>query len=261
MQDSAFAAALRLCGEKPITLPSGLLLLNRKVAGVPVLMLPRAAPPADLPAQLAQAGISRRLLLLSPERPCDMPRALQISPARNQLFVNLIEDDATRRAALHQKWRNQLKRAEDSPLRILHRPMTLDHPLLEMEKEQARTRRYQNWPTPLTIAFTQAAPEKTHLFTAILRGHTVAHMLFLTHGSSATYHIGHTTQNGRSAHAHNLILWHAMQRLHKMGITELNLGPETTPEIDRFKRRVGAKVEPSGGTWLRWTPLASRKAG
>lgn len=258
MQDRAFGAALRLCGVTPITLPSGLLLLNRKFTGLPVLMLPRAAPPIDLSAQLAQAGLSRRLLLLSPERPSRMPRALQISPGRNQLLVDVSGDEATRRAALHQKWRNQLQRAEDSPLRVLHRPMTPDHPLQELEKQHAQERRYQNWPTELTAAFAQVAPEQSHVFTALLRGHPVAHMLFLTHGSAATYHIGHTTLEGRSVHAHNLLLWHAMQRLNKMGIEELNLGPETTPEIDRFKRRVGARIAPTGGTWLRWTPLGTR---
>jgi hypothetical protein len=166
-----------------------------------------------------------------------------------------------RRAALHHKWRNQLLRAENGPLRVLNRPMTPDHPLLEMENKQAQKRRYQNWPIALTAAFSQAAPEQSHIFTALLRGHPVAHMLFFTHGSAATYHIGHTTQDGRHVHAHNLLLWHAMQQLHIMGIKELNLGPETTPEIDRFKRRVGARMEPTGGTWLRWTPLGWRKRG
>mgnify|MGYP003637816286 CR=1 FL=1 len=52
MQSPAFTAALRLCGENPIVLLSGLVLLHRRVLGVPVLMLPRAAPPADLDRHL-----------------------------------------------------------------------------------------------------------------------------------------------------------------------------------------------------------------
>ncbi|MDG1170769.1 MAG: GNAT family N-acetyltransferase, partial [Sulfitobacter sp.] len=52
MQDPAFARALRFCGQRPIVLPSGLMLLQQRLAGVPVLMLPRAAPPPDLRAQL-----------------------------------------------------------------------------------------------------------------------------------------------------------------------------------------------------------------
>ena len=60
MQDRAFAAALALCGGQPVILPSGLMLLGRRLAGVPVLMLPRAAPPPDLSLQLRQTGLQRR---------------------------------------------------------------------------------------------------------------------------------------------------------------------------------------------------------
>ncbi len=254
MQDRSFAAALRLCGEDPITLPSGHMLLNRRIAGVPVLMLPRAAPPPDLLAQLSAAGLNRRPLILSPEFACLMPRAVNVAAPRALLTVDLTACRETRRAALHQNWRHQLGQAEGRALRILHRPLTPNHPLLIVEAEQSRVRRYQNWPTALTSAFASIAPDQTHIFTALLRGHPVAHMLMLTHGTRATYHIGHTTDQGRAVHAHNLILWEAMNALAARGITTLDLGVETTPQIDRFKRRAGAEPAPTGGTWLRWTP-------
>ncbi|UWR27834.1 GNAT family N-acetyltransferase [Sulfitobacter sp. S223] len=259
MQDRAFADALRLCGKVPVVLPSGLMLLSRRLMGMPVLMLPRAAPPRDLGTQLAQAGLHRHPVILSPETQCKMPRALPLSPVRSLLEVNLSQPSPVRRAALHQKWRHQLGQAEAGALRILHRPLAPDHHLLEIEAKQARARRYQNWPSPLTAAFAQAAPEQTHLFTALLRGHPVAHMLFLTHGIRATYHIGHNSDAGRAAQAHNLLLWQAMQTLSRCGITRLDLGPETTPQIDRFKHRAGARPRSTGGTWLRWTPLARRR--
>lgn len=260
MQDRAFAAALRLCGEDPITLPSGHMLLNRRIAGIPVLMLPRAAPPPDLVAQLARLNLQRRPLILSPEYPCPMPRAANVAAPRALLTVDLTAPRETRRAQLHQNWRHQLGQAEQSALRILHRPFAPDHPLLALDAKQSRDRRYRNWPTALTAAFASAAPDQTHLFTALLRGHPVAHMLMLSHGGRATYHIGHTTDQGRALHAHNLIVWEAMNTLATRGITSLELGPETTLEIDRFKRRAGAKLLPTGGTWLRWTPLARRAA-
>ena len=258
MQDRAFAAALMLCGGAPVLLPSGLMLLTRRLAGVPVVMLPRAAPPPDLPAQLAQAGLHRRPLILSPEAPCTMPHALRVAAARSLWHVDLTPAEAHRRAALHQNWRHQLRQAENGPLRVLHGPLTPGHPLLKLETAQALARRYQNWPPALTAAFARAAPDQTHLFTALLRGHAVAHMLFLTHGSRATYHIGHTGGEGRNLHAHNLLLWEAMNALARRGMTSLDLGLGTTPEIDRFKRRAGATARATGGTWLRWTPLASQ---
>jgi hypothetical protein len=254
MQDPAFAAALRLCGEEPITLPSGLILLNRKLVGIPVLMLPRAVPPPDLCTQLADAGLERRPLILSPEHPGTLPRALQISPRKALLRIDLSHDDQTRRAGLHQKWRNQLRRAEDSLLHVRQSRMRPTHPLLEHEAAQSRARRYQGWPSALTAAFAQTVPEQTYIFTAHLRGHPVAHMLFLTHGNRATYHIGHTTTDGRRTYAHNLLLWQATKALHRAGIVELDLGPKTTAQIDRFKMRAGAQPVMTGGTWVRWAP-------
>ncbi len=256
MQDRAFAAALRTCGEQPVTLPSGLTLLKRRVLGMPILMLPRTAPPTDLRSQLAQAGQQRLPLILSPEQPCKMPLAIRLSPPRTLLQVDLSAPKQQRRATLHQNWRHQLGQAENGPLRVLYRPLTHDHILLALERAQALSRRYQSWPVTLTAAFAKVAPDQTHLFTALLRGHPVAHMLFLSHGNRATYHIGHSTNAGRKSHAHNLLLWDAMNQLAKHGITSLDLGPTTTPNIDRFKRRAGANDQLTGGTWLRWSPLA-----
>lgn len=256
MQDPAFGAALRLCGELPVILPSGLLLLSRRVLGVPILMLPRAAPPDDLTAQLAQAGLHRRPLILSPERAAPVTGALRIAAPRVLWRVDLTQNEQTRRKMLHQNWRHQLGQAQAGPLRVLHRPFSPDHPLLELDAAQAKARRYQGWPMSLTAAFAQLAPDRTHLFTALLRGHPVAHMLFLTHGGCATYHIGHSTQEGRAHHAHNLLLWEAMKVLATRGTTSLDLGSGTTPQIDRFKRRAGAQAVPTGGTWLRWRPWA-----
>lgn len=256
MQDPGFAAALRLCGQNPLTLPSGLVLLRRRIAGVPLLMLPRAAPPPDLDRQLRQEGLHRTPLILSPERACTMPRYLRLAQPRSLFELDLRPTSNKLRAQLHQKWRNQLTQAENSPLRVLHRPFEAEHPLLLLEAAQARKRRYLRWPAGLTAAFAKVAPQQTHLFTARLRGHPVAYMLFLTHGSRATYHIGHTTDAGRARHAHNLLMWEAMRQLADRGITHLDLGPSTTPQIDRFKRRTGAVAAPTGGTWLRWTPFA-----
>lgn len=260
MQDPAFAAALRLCGEEPVTLRSGLVLLSRRIGGIPVLMLPRAVPPPDLIAQLRQSGLHRRPLILSPETPIIVPRALRIAAPQQIWQLDLRLPPPLLRARLHQKWRHQLVQAERGPLRVLERPLAPDHPLLALETAQARSRRYRNWPAPLTAAFAQAAPAQTHLFTALLRGHAVAHMLFLTHGSRATYHIGHATDAARAVQAHNLLFWQALMRFSRNGITCLDLG-RSTPDaagLDRFKSRTGARRVETAGSWLRWTPLAQR---
>ena len=258
MQDPAFAAALRACGETPVILSCGLILLHRRCAGVPVAMLPRAAPPADLDAQVARAGLARVPLILSPERPCALPRAMRLRPPVALLVLDLTPPDSIRREALHAKWRNQLCRAEAGRLRVTHHPLPPDDPLLRQEAEQARARGYLNWPAPLTAAFAAVSPDQTRLFTATERGEAVARMLFLRHGACATYHIGHITPRGKALCAHNLLLWEASCWLARQGHVTLHLGPDGPPPLARFKRRAGARPRPTGGTWLRWRPLARR---
>ncbi|MCP4821132.1 MAG: GNAT family N-acetyltransferase, partial [Shimia sp.] len=96
----------------------------------------------------------------------------------------------------------------------------------------------------LFIAFDGAAP--------------VAAMLILRHGQSATYHVSHTTDDGRKKCAHNLLMWEAMQWLAAKGVTTLDLGQVDTEKsagLARFKLGTGARPRPLGGTWLWWPPL------
>lgn len=260
LQDPAFAAALRRLGQSPLHLPNGQLLLKRRLCGVPVLMLPRATPPPDLTAQLAALHLHRLPLILSPDAPCALPRSRRLRAPQTRAILDLAPDIDTRRAGLHGKWRNALRRAERAPLKIRRSnlPPDPDHPLLRAETEQARKRGYGNWPAPLTAAFAAAAPAQTHLFTA-KRGKTnIAQALFLRHGAQASYHIGHTTVEGRTLNAHNLLIWNAINWLATQGCHSIDLGLIHTnaPGLTRFKLRTGASLLPTGGTWLRWTPLA-----
>jgi hypothetical protein len=227
-----------------------------------IAMLPRATPPPDLQSQLSHAGFGRTPIILSPETPCSDMQAIRIRPEMNVATIDLTPDTATRRAALHGKWRNQLCRSEGGPLRIRSARLKPTHPILQLEEDQARARRYANWPRALTMAFAQVAADQTRLFTAYLHGAPVSHMLFLLHGQRATYHIGHNTDEGRAHNAHNLLLWTASGWLANLGYTTLDLGllHADTESLNRFKLRAGAKAHQTGGTWLRWRPLARRLA-
>ena len=259
LQDPAFARALRLCGQQPLHLPCGLMVLQRRIAGLRVVMLPRAAPPPDLMDQLAALGLRRCPVILSPEVPCPLPRCLRLARSRDIAVLPLAGSETERRHLLHPKWRNQLKRAEAAGLTVTHGPLPPDPEgaVLARETLQARARGYANWPAPLTAAFAAAAPAQTHLFRASHAGQPVAHMLFLTHGQTATYHLGHTSAEGRSCCAHNLLLWQAGLHLGQQGITHLHLGllDRRTPGLDRFKLRSGAIRQPTGGTHLLWHPF------
>lgn len=264
MQDPAFAVALRLCGQQPVILSSGLMLLHRRVLGVPVAMLPRAVPPAELDQHLRDHDLHRVPLILSPERQCSLPRAVKLRNPQIFAQLPLHPDINIARTTLHPKWRNQLCRAESAGLHISHAPMPtrVGHSLLALETDQARIRGYANWPAALTTAFACAAPDQTRLFVARQRGSIVAQMLFLRHGSRATYHIGHITPAGKGACAHNLLLWQAARWLANQGVETLDLGliDHRTPGLNRFKLRTGAIRQQTGGTWLRWRPLARNES-
>lgn len=262
LQDPAFAGALRALGQTPLHLPNGQMILSRRLCGLRILMLPRATPPPDLRAQLAAINLHRLPIILSPTSPCALPRGIRLRAPQTRAILDLAPEVGSRRATLHGKWRNALRRAEKSPLRVRRTtlPPDPDHPLLRAEEAQARARGYGNWPSPLTAAFAATAPSQAHLFTAKIGRTAVAQTLFLRHGASASYHIGHTTEIGKAHAAHNLLLWHAMTWFAENGCHSIDLGlvAPNEPGLTRFKMRTGATLRPTGGTWLHWPPLARK---
>jgi len=252
MQDPAFAAALRLCGQNPVTLKEGQTLLHRRVMGMPVAMLARAEPPRDLRAQMRAAGLGPMPLILSPENTGSLPRAIRLRKPRLYAEIDLTQSTDARRAALHGKWRNQLRAAEHASLRISHAALSPDDPLITLDVHQGRAKGYANWPPGLTAAFATLAPDQTQIFTAFDRGQPVGRMLFLLHGCRATYHIGHNTLAGRMLNAHNLLLWQAGCWLSTQGYRRLDLGTldSRTPTLNRFKLRAGAQERLTGGTFV-----------
>jgi hypothetical protein len=262
MQDPAFAQALRLCGQNPVTLPNGQLLLLRKLWGMSVAMLPRAIPPRDFPSQLRTVRLDRMPVILSPTTPCTTIGAYPLPGSQERAMLDLNGNDAEARARLHPKWRNQLKRAEQNTLQISIGPLEKQEceKILKIEHWQAKARGYANWPTALTSAFAISAPDQTCYSKVKIKDHTVAHMLFFTHGINASYHIGHITPLGKKLCAHNLLLWRSARHLAAQGYETLDLGVlnNATAGLNRFKLRTGAQRQKTGGTLLYWHPFASR---
>jgi hypothetical protein len=260
LQDPAFEEGLRVCGETPLRLLNGQLMLHRRLFNVPFAMLARAVPSRDLAEQLAFCNLHRTPVILSPPTPCLMPRAIRLRSPRAYALLDLSGTEPAARSSLHQKWRNQLRKAEQKNLTVQFRPFhpKKDGALLDKSQDHARTRGYALWPSALTAAVAAAAPHQTLLVTAAYAGRHVAHMLFFTHGCNATYHIGHTTAEGRRLCAHNLLLWRTTQHLRQNGFKTLDLGllDDRTQSLNRFKLRTGAERRETGGTWLYWRPFA-----
>lgn len=172
-----------------------------------------------------------------------------------------------RLAALHGKWRNRLRHAQGAGL-TLHETAfdpTRHHSLLTQEAAQQRARRYRALPPAFTLAYAAQNPGAAQVWSAEHKGQHLAHLLILTHGDTATYHIGWTGPEGRRLSAHTLLLWQAANTLAERGIARLDLGPADTtlsPGLARFKLGSGALAQRLGPSMLalpRVTPLFPKR--
>lgn len=195
-----------------------------------------------------------RLLVTTP--PCDRaPQSgLQLLTSATWAAVDLERD---LRAALHGKWRNRLVRAEASGLSVkcLNRHHWHHDWLLTCETQQRQHRRYRALPRRFSDAWLTFAHKQTLTLIASHRGAPIAGMMFLCHGQTATYHVGWTSPEGRSNHAHTLLMWRAMTTLQKQGTTMLDLGllnTVQTPGLARFKLGTGAEPRRLGPTTIRF---------
>ncbi len=216
--------------------------------------------------QLLKKGLPERPLratVFSPEMPAgpeaqaQMHGMWRVMTGYSTLMLDLPQPLEALRAGLDGKWRNRLVRAEaDTVLSTRVEPNLPEaRRLLEREMQQRKQRRFQGLPTDFVPAYIEAAPSREQGFAvsyAQSRKETQAAMLFLIHGSTATYHIGWSSDAGRQANAHNLLLWRGIEYLRKLGLRRLDLGGVNTralPGITRFKLGTGGQVLTLAGTY------------
>ncbi len=168
--------------------------------------------------------------------------------------IDLTSDIKTLRDAMHGKWRNRLVHAENADLTVSRIDRRAEQYLwlLEHETAQQRAKRYSALPPALVQAWHQAGGDILAL-RADRKGEPLAAMLFLLHGTSATYHIGWSSEGGRKCSAHNLLLWTAICKLRRKNVRTLDLGGLNTEDaagIARFKLGAGGRLRTLCGTWF-----------
>jgi hypothetical protein len=251
--------------------------LSRPVAMVARLALCTLGPVwTGAPAADERRAALKALRSALPER---WPRLLVITPdeaaepAAWRGFSRVMTGDATvrvdltgreehLRTALDGKWRNALGKAEKSPLKVQRagsKPAQYRW-LLEAEARQREARGYRALPSALTEAWQASKAEASGdraaglaVFRADHGQEACAGMLFLIHGSRATYHLGWSNETGRSHAAHNLLLWTAMLDLKARGLKTLDLGGVNTQSgagIARFKLGAGGEVLQRAGSFV-----------
>lgn len=182
-----------------------------------------------------------------------------------KLAILDLTDETAMRGRLHQKWRNQLKKAERSPLRIVDQSLDARKHgwFLRAEQAQQKAKGYRSYPATFLQAYAAANKGQARLYTALIGTEPVASMLVLKHGRMATYQAGVTTPDGRVHCAHNLLLWRIMTDLQRKGFQSLDLGRADLSEgLTRFKRGAGARIEILPGTFLhhKWLPLGRSRS-
>lgn len=203
-----------------------------------------------------------RFVLFSPDitDPADLGlrKLIRVMTGYSTVMVDLTQTAEQLRAAMEGRWRNRLVAAERAQLDIVR---TGDHPdqyrwLLDEERAQRERKSFYGLPLEFveTYISARAQPAKTMLaLHATHHTERVAAMLFLIHGSAATYHVGWSNEAGRDTNAHNLLLWHAFEALRERGVRTLDLGGINTRQlagISRFKIGSGGKVVTYAGTFV-----------
>ena len=162
------------------------------------------------------------------------------------------------RAGLEGKWRNRLVAAEAAGLTVqrLGANPAQWRWLLEQEDAMREQRGVQGLPSGFVERYIQArksAAQTVLTLRADHQGERVAAMMFLLHGTAATYQVGWSNDTGRQLNAHNLLLWQAIEALQQRGVRLLDLGGVNTQRsagIARFKLGTGGRVLRLAGTYL-----------
>ena len=203
-----------------------------------------------------------RFVLFTPEIPQGQPHGLhpwrRVMTGMSTVMIDLTPSMEELRAQLDRRWRHRLVGGEASEMTI-HRVGTNPGQfrwVLEAEMQQRSDKGLEGLPLDFFEHYVASRPNpaKTILtLRADMGRDRIAAMMFLIHGEAAIYHVGWTTEQGRDYHAHNLILWKAMEELKSRGIRRLDLGGVNTIRsagIARFKMSTGGDVLTLAGTYF-----------
>lgn len=167
--------------------------------------------------------------------------------AYETIWINLRKSEDGLRKDLKKNWRGTLTKAEKSDIKVEwdekgeHFSWLMQNYVFDREQKG-----YSGPSVKLLTAMAKYHNLRGELLIgrAILDGEPIAGTLILKHGCAATYQIGFSTDAGRRAGAHHIILWQALLHLKDLGTTDFDLGginDETAKGVKQFKAGMGGE--------------------
>ena len=203
-----------------------------------------------------------RFAFFTPEEPLGsdlgLPDWRRVMTGYSTITLDLSQSLEALRQGLDAKWRNRLVAAEAAGLQVQRMGANSAQLswLLEQEERMREQRGIEGLPLEFIeryVASRVSAAQTVLSVRADHQGERVAAMMFLLHGSAATYQVGWSNEVGRQHNAHNLLLWQAIETLKHRGVRLLDLGGVNTQRsagIARFKLGTGGRLLTLAGTYL-----------
>jgi hypothetical protein len=183
----------------------------------------------------------------------------QFSPrASESAWIDLNLELPILRQKLDGKWRNALKSAEATGLRLdAGTGDWLVEWMMERYKELMSEKSFSGSPVDLLLALRKQLPSEQGL--VVLRAmdgeEAVAGICLVQHGVAATYLLGWNGVKGRKLKANQYLLWQAIVYLKQAGVKYFDLGgidEDGTPGIAAFKLGMGGDRYELLGEYWKW---------
>ena len=258
-------------GSEPIALSQ---VLVKRVLGIPVAarvnrgpMFLSAGTGDDIQLEVMRAmrrrwRYGRRgLLLIAPALPQGESSAALMRAAGylrrsefswNSALIGLTAPLDTIRARLSSKWRNHLNGAQRSGVQQCARAdrEAFDW-MLERHAHNMERKGFVGPEVRFVRAVIDSSPQDFRVFQASLGEEPCCGILVARYGAHAETYLSWTSDAGRRANAHHLLLWHVIADMKAAGCRALDLGGySTTDKYGAYKRGMKGEEYCLSGEWL-----------
>lgn len=169
--------------------------------------------------------------------------------------LNLTQSESWLRSSLSAKWRNQLKKAEQSNLQFRsgNGPQDAEW-IIRCHSQNLRDKHFPGPPPESVLALYEASPRDFNVYRATdADGNDLAGMVAYRFGDHAHYYIGWTAGEGRRCNAGNFLLWNAALELKRQDCNRFDLGGHSLiyrGSYDRFKQGMQASCYETAGEFF-----------